>query len=405
MRSTLLSFVVICSLLPSCASRRPLSGEDSEILALSEENEEEAPAEEVSAATSKEFNQPRSLLLRRQRRSRSNVNAALHVYEKDPLVQQWIQYFSKEHKETFDNFMHRGSVYRRTIEKILRNHDIPEFLYYLAMIESGFSPTIRSSAQAVGVWQFIEGTAKRYDLAISSYVDERRDPVRSTIAAAKYLKDLHNVFQSWFLAMAAYNCGESRVMNAIMNTDSRNYWQLSELKALPTETRNYIPKIIAAAIIDKNPEDYGFTYYEPQARLPLRLVRVPSPTKLSDLAQLFAITDATIKSHNPQLLGATTPPHADHYQIWVPSDIKIPEASAFTTLARTRIYAEQKTTHGLKIKARGKGVKKYMVKQGDNLLSIAKRFGVSTHELKKLNGLDSNRLYVGQVLRLSPTSG
>lgn len=155
-------------------------------------------------------------------------------------VQVWIEYFTTRDKERFQRFLDRGQPYRDVVENTLEENDLPAELYYLAMIESGFRTNALSHAKAVGVWQFIPGTARRYGLRIDRHVDERRDPIRATEAAAKYLRDLYNVFGSWHLAMAAYNAGEIRVLRAVFKGRTRNFWELIEAKTLPRVTaRNF----------------------------------------------------------------------------------------------------------------------------------------------------------------------
>ena len=149
-------------------------------------------------------------------------------------VEKWINYFTKKDRDRFQRFLNRGEKYRKMIQAVLADQGIPTDLYYLAMIESGFSVKARSHASAVGVWQFIRATGRRYGLKIDYYVDERQDPMRSTIAASLYLKDLHLVFNSWYLAMASYNAGESRIMGSIMKQSSRDFWQLVRKNALPS---------------------------------------------------------------------------------------------------------------------------------------------------------------------------
>ena len=144
------------------------------------------------------------------------------------------------------------------IKGIFQEYGLPEDLAYLAMIESGFNPNARSSAGAAGMWQFIKGTGRRYGLIIDNYVDERLNPEKSTRAAARYLLDLYKRFGSWYLAAASYNCGEMRVQRELGKSSNRNFWELSANKCLPNETKNYVPQMIAATIIAKNPEKFGF---------------------------------------------------------------------------------------------------------------------------------------------------
>src|SRR5690606_13336536 len=140
-----------------------------------------------------------------------------------------------------------------------REEGLPEDLIYLSMIESVFNPRAYSRARAVGPWQFIEGTGKRYGLRVNYWIDERKDIIKSTHAAAKYLKELYQIFGSWYLAAAAYNAGEGTVLNAIRRDRTRNFWQLArQEKNFRSETQNYVPKMIAAALLAKSPEKYGF---------------------------------------------------------------------------------------------------------------------------------------------------
>lgn len=179
----------------------------------------------------------------------------LDQYADYPIVKKWIKYYTTTGRKTLQIHFDRGHFYKPILSKLLRQQGLPGEIYYQALIESGFSTSAVSTAKAVGVWQFINETAKRYGLRIDNYIDERKDPIRATLAAASYLNDLKNVFDSWLLAMAAYNTGESRVMNLIVRYKTRNYWALSEQTKFPKETANYIPKIVATYVIDKNPKN------------------------------------------------------------------------------------------------------------------------------------------------------
>jgi len=172
-------------------------------------------------------------------------------------VQYYIGYFQTRGRKHFEKWLARSGKYIPMMADILNRKGLPPDLVYLAMIESGFNVRARSHAAAVGPWQFIKPTAKRYGLRVDNWVDERMNPEKSTIAAANYLGDLYDMFQSWELAAAGYNCGEHRVQAAIDEYNLYDYWSISEF-TLPKETRDYVPKLMAALIISKNPKKVWF---------------------------------------------------------------------------------------------------------------------------------------------------
>ena len=173
-------------------------------------------------------------------------------------VEHWISYFEGRGRKYMEKYLERSEYFIPYIRPILRQNGMPEDLVYLAMIESGFNNNAKSRARAVGPWQFISATGKRYGLMVNWWVDERRDTRKATLAAVEYLKDLYNLFQNWELAAAAYNAGEAKVARAINRYGSRDFWTLTRHRFLRPETRDYVPKIIAAAIIAKNRKQFGF---------------------------------------------------------------------------------------------------------------------------------------------------
>lgn len=173
-------------------------------------------------------------------------------------VENWVEYFTGRGRKFFAKYLERSEFFIPYIVPILQQNGMPEDLVYLAMIESGFNNHARSFARAVGPWQFMSATGKRYGLMVNWWVDERRDIRKSTLAAVEYLKDLYNMFQSWELAAASYNAGENKVGRAIQRYGTKDFWQLSQYRFLKPETRDYVPKIIAAALISKNRELFGF---------------------------------------------------------------------------------------------------------------------------------------------------
>ena len=314
-----------------------------------------------------------------------------------PMVKKWVEYFSQNRRDLFSSYMKRGSQYRPMIEQILSDQGVPKELFYLALIESGFKLNAYSKAHAVGPWQFIKGTGKRFGLRINRYVDERRDPIRSTIAAAKYLKSLYAVFYSWDLALAAYNSGESRVMNAIIKHSERNFWNLVKLKALPRETKNYVPKLIAAAIVGSQLEDFGFDLAASDAQIFPEMISVkfPAPLHLRDIAKNIKINVKTIKKYNPHLKSDKTPPGASSYRLWIPKNIEYDQSNiAALKPLKKRIFYTKRLRKGKK------RYFKYRIARGENLTKIAKKFSSSVRNIKKINRLNSNRIKYGTYIKI-----
>lgn len=315
-------------------------------------------------------------------------------------VKKWIEYFSRRDHARFQRFLDRGYRYKGVVETVLEENDLPSELYYLAMIESGYVTHARSHAKAVGAWQFIEETGRRYGLESNAYVDERRDPVRATEAAAKYLKDLYNAFQSWELALAGYNCGEFRVLRTIMSSKTRDFWKMRELRRLPRETRNYVPKFVAAAIIGRNPEKYGFVdpaHKNLDSYPSIESVEVPSPVKLTDVSRLTGIPLGELKAVNPHLLRGLTPPGVKTYDIWVQSHRVSAVQSIESKLARLRAARRTRI-------AGASNPHFHVVRRGENLSTIGKRYRLSALYLKRINGLTSDRIHPGTRLRTSAGS-
>jgi hypothetical protein len=200
-------------------------------------------------------------------------------------VKAYVVYFSTERKGFTRRSLARSSRYLPMIKEVFREYGLPEDLAYLAMVESGFNPKANSPAGACGMWQFIKGTGLRYGLVINGNVDERQDPEKSTRAAAQYLLDLYKQFGSWYLAAASYNCGEGRVQKELTKSNYKNFWELSANKCIPGETRNYVPQMIAATIIARNPQKFGFgnvpyqSPLTPQTSSNLELAQAESPAE------------------------------------------------------------------------------------------------------------------------------
>lgn len=240
-------------------------------------------------------------------------------------VDYWVARFDTvpAMRKKFEEFLERAGRWAPPILERLEARGMPKDLVFLAMIESGFNPAARSRAKAAGVWQFIPETGKRYGLAIDRAVDERHDPIRATDAALDYLQDLHDRFNSWYLAAAAYNTGENRVGRIMMETFGRehamteaDYYRIWD--RLPSETRDYVPLMIAAARISKDRAAYGFDHVEPLDPIDWEEVVVPPATLLSSIADERGLTVSEIKTINPHLRIHRTPNDRD-YAIRVPT--------------------------------------------------------------------------------------
>ncbi|HPU29014.1 MAG TPA: LysM peptidoglycan-binding domain-containing protein [Syntrophorhabdaceae bacterium] len=301
-------------------------------------------------------------------------------------VEYYIQYFTTEKRKVFSNWLRRARYYVPIMREILRENNLPEDMVYLAMIESGFNTKAYSPKKACGPWQFIYATGERYGLKVNFWVDERRDPEKSTVAAAKYLRDLFNQFGCWYLAAAGYNAGEGRIERAINKHNTNDFWELIKYNTLPKETREYIPKLIAAAIIAKNPEKYGFGNMEYEEPIKFKTVKVPPATPLSCISKAANMGIETVKSYNPEILRGITPPDEHHYMIKLPEDINIQSFHEHLALA-------------LKERRLIKGMAKYTVRKNDTVAKITKRYGASYEDLVLVNSMDGNlKIKKGMVL-------
>ena len=295
-------------------------------------------------------------------------------------VKAYIKYYQGKGRKYFVQWLERMGKYKPLLEDILRKEGLPEDLVYLAMVESGFNPKAHSRARAVGIWQFISSTGRVYGLRIDSYVDERKDPVKSTKAASRFLKSLHYEFKDWYLAMAAYNVSKSKVTRAIRIYKSRNFW---DLKSLPTETKNHIPKFIAAAIIAKNPEKYGFRNINHQIPFKYEEVHIDKCIDLTVAAKCAQTDYLTIKELNPELNVWFTPPYPDGYTLKIPPNKK-----------ETFLKNYAKVPDNLKITR-----VIHNVKRGETLSFIARKYHTTINNIKSVNSLKSiHKLSIGQKL-------
>jgi membrane-bound lytic murein transglycosylase D len=240
----------------------------------------------------------------------------------NPWVEQWLKYFTGPGRPTYAKWMTRAPKARAVMYPMLEEGKMPADLVYLSMIESGYVNRARSHAGAVGMWQFIRSTGRMYGLKINRWVDERRDLRKATDAAIRLLRDLHEDYDDWYLAWSAYNCGGLRVNAAIRGYKTEDFWKLVEARALPRETMNYVPKLLAAAIIGKNPKRYGFTDPEKQATEPPKwpTVEVDASIGLDVVASCYESNRTSLEKLNPQLVGWALPPDGSGIEIRVPME-------------------------------------------------------------------------------------
>jgi Transglycosylase SLT domain/LysM domain len=301
----------------------------------------------------------------------------------NPKVRYFINQFSKSGRNDLEKALARSGKYMPMIAQILYEEGVPEELAYLALIESGFVIHSSSPSGAAGLWQFVPTTARKYGLKIDSWVDERRDPLKSTRAAAAYLKDLHNYFGRWYLAIAAYNAGQGAIEKALQISGATDFWTLSTKSKLREETRNFVPKFVAASLIASDPQKFGFIdlVYEPA--MDYEEMEIQGSLRLVSLAEMAGTDPETIRELNPELLRSRTPPEESGFRVKLPAG----HANIFV-----QTYQEQET--------KPTQVVTHEVKKGETLFAIARRYGQKVKALMELNGLASPTVRVGQLLKV-----
>jgi membrane-bound lytic murein transglycosylase D len=299
-------------------------------------------------------------------------------------VQYYLDFFTGRHRKNFAVWLSRSGRYLPMIHEQLKAAGLPEDLAYLAMIESGYNERAYSRARAVGIWQFIKSTGRNYGLTINSYVDERRNPIKSTQAAVAYLSTLYKEFGSWYLAVAAYNAGEGKIRRAIKKYNTTDFWEIAQGRYLRLETKRYVPKLIAAIIIAKEPAKYGFTEITYEPRLAYDEVEVPRWTAIKAVALACNLTPKELKQYNNELRKGFTPPDRASYPFKVPLGKK---SEVEKNLPRVQAVV---TT----------GFKTHTVKKGETLTSICRKYGLTKTVILKSNNLRSAGLQSGQRLRI-----
>lgn len=323
-----------------------------------------------------------------------------------PSIDYWVGRYSEKNHKSFQTQLNRACNYVVPAEEIFARKGLPKDLVYVALVESGFSPTARSHANAVGMWQIISKTGNRFGLEQNQYIDERRHPMKSAQAAADYLSFLYDTFKSWPLALAGYNAGENTVQTALDKSGLKDFWALRENGYLPTETRDYVPKVLATVKIIRSPKQYGF-YYNPQQYVKKHeTVKVPGGVKLSWIEKKTGIPEDSLISCNPELCKSVTPPNCSDYELCVPvgcsEDIlaQLANCSPLDGKAEKVEKVERKAlaaspTPAVTVSA------SYKIKRGDTLTSIARKNNCSAALLASLNGMKpSQALQAGRTIKL-----
>ena len=301
----------------------------------------------------------------------------------NPRVLSYVELFTGRLKGYLEEGLGRGAPYLQMIQEVFRAEGLPLDLAYVPLIESAFKPNALSKAKAKGMWQFMRGTALENGLKHDWYIDERSDPEKATRAAAKYLKTLYAMFDDWHLALASYNGGPGRVQRAIKRSGRDDFWKLTSTKRyLPRETRDYVPLILAAVIVARNPAQYGMNIVpaDPPA---YETVTVPSAVDLRRVAEWAGTPVQTIQELNPELRRWTTPLRETDYEL------KVPEGTASVVNARiTEVSSDELAP-----------LNHHTVKKGETLLSISKKLKVSRTDLAEANYLSTKaNLKAGQQL-------
>jgi membrane-bound lytic murein transglycosylase D len=377
-------------------------------------------------------------------RAEKELNAVSHDLPLtiNDTVLSYLNFFQTPRgRSIVEGGLRRAGRYREMISRIFREEGVPQDLIYLAQAESGFKPLALSKASARGMWQFMSYTGRLYGLQHTWWVDDRQDPEKATRAAARHLRDLYQIFGDWYLAMAAYDSGAGNVQRAVERTGYADFWELYKRNVLPRETKNYVPIIVAMALVAKDAAHYGVNV-EPESPEPAEIVKPGRPIDLRLVAETIDVDLETLKALNPSLLRVVTPADAG-FELRLPTgtadrffaEIAVIPPEKWVSWRRHRVEAGETLTaiahryhvtpaaiadaneleKGVSLQAgekliipaarsemtSGKLVH-YRVRRGDTMASIAEQFSVDVDEVRHWNGLRSITVRRGMSLRIYP---
>jgi membrane-bound lytic murein transglycosylase D len=299
-------------------------------------------------------------------------------------VEMYIDFFQNEHRKLFANWLTRSKQYLPMMQQELKSAGLPLDLAYLAMIESGFNQRACSTAQAVGIWQFMSETGKQYDLRIDNYVDERRDAEKATKAAVAMLGDLYNDFGDWNLAVAAYNAGPGKISAGLKKYNVNTFWELAKEQHLALETIRYVPQLMAAIIIAKDPERYGFSDIRNTSPPSYDTLVVGPGMTFDGLALISNTSKEELQALNLELISGKTPLTDSKYQVKIPAGTRNIALNNLPRL-RTVVTTDYKT---------------HIVGHHETLGTISKKYDVNHIALLKANNLKNNKFIAGQHVRI-----
>jgi len=322
------------------------------------------------------------------------------------IVRRYIEMYLNKRKELLGKLISLSKYYFPIFEDIFDSYNLPTELKYLSIVESALNPVARSKARAVGIWQFIFSTGRKYDLTVNSLVDERCDPIKSTHAAAKFLKDLYNIYNDWLLALAAYNCGPGNVNKAIKRAkNSNNYWDIYFY--LPRETRGYVPAYIAVTYIMNYYKEHNIPIYKVNLNFPVDTIIVNNKLHLRQISEVLGIPYEILFEMNPQYRTGLIPASQEKsYSIILPEQytLKFIEYRDSIMAYKSDVYLKPEILTQSPYLSHSRhnydNYKKiiYKIKPGDNLGSIAQKYNVRVSDLKYWNNLRSNKIVAGKKL-------